>query len=90
MREHISILVSGKVQGVFFRALAKEKADELGVAGFVRNQPDGSVYLEAEGDKEQLDRLKTWCHAGPGRAQVISVEINVGELKNFSEFSIWR
>lgn len=90
MREHISILISGKVQGVFFRASAKEKADELGISGFVRNQPDGSVYIEAEGDEGQLHSLKTWCQTGPRRAQVESVRILEGELQHFSQFSIQR
>lgn len=90
MREHVSILISGKVQGVFFRASAKEKADELGIAGFVRNQPDGSVYIEAEGDEDQLRNYQAWCQTGPRRAQVESVRTEEGELQNFSRFSIQR
>lgn len=90
MREHISILISGKVQGVFFRASAKEKADELGISGFVRNQPDGCVYIEAEGDEDQLHSLKAWCQTGPRRAQVESVRIQEGELQHFSQFTIQR
>ncbi|MBA4053516.1 MAG: acylphosphatase [Marivirga sp.] len=90
MKEHISILISGKVQGVFFRASAKEKADELGIVGFVTNQPNGSVYIEAEGNKEQLNDLKTWCQTGPRRAQVDSVEIKEGELQHFLQFNILR
>lgn len=83
-------MISGKVQGVFFRASAKEKADELGIMGFVKNQPDGRVYIEAEGNNEQLHDLKTWCSHGPARAQVESVEIKEGELQHFSQFSVLR
>jgi acylphosphatase len=90
VKEHISILISGKVQGVFFRASAKEEADELGIVGFVKNQPDGSVYIEAEGNSQQLHDFKTWCKHGPGRAEVESLEIKEGELQHFSQFSILR
>ncbi len=88
MKEHVSILISGKVQGVFFRAFAKEKADELGVMGFVRNQPDGCVYLEAEGEKASLQELETWCRRGSPRAHVESIEVMTGELKGFSGFVV--
>ncbi|HEY5918996.1 MAG TPA: acylphosphatase, partial [Chryseolinea sp.] len=60
MKRHISILVSGRVQGVFYRASAKTKADELGITGFVQNLPDGEVYMEAEGPDEKLDLFKAW------------------------------
>jgi acylphosphatase len=90
MKQHVSILISGKVQGVFFRASAKQKADELGVSGFVQNQPDGSVYIEAEGDTEKLGALETWCRNGPRSAQVEVVEVMQGELQHFSQFNILR
>lgn len=53
--KHYNITVSGKVQGVFYRASTKEKAEQLGIKGFVRNQSDGTVYIEAEGEVSQLD-----------------------------------
>lgn len=90
MTKHISILISGKVQGVFFRASAKEKADELGIKGFARNQPDGRVYIEAEGDSEKLILFKTWCKLGPRRAQVEHTEVKEGDVQHFSDFSIPR
>jgi acylphosphatase len=61
----MSILVTGHVQGVFYRASTKAKADELGITGFVQNRPDGKVYIEAEGTDEELDLFKTWCSKGP-------------------------
>lgn len=88
MDRHLSILVSGRVQGVFFRAATKRKADELGITGFVRNQPDGSVYIEAEGDPDNLSVFESWCSAGPPRAQVERVDIKKGNLQFFSEFNI--
>ena len=88
--KHISIVISGKVQGVFFRASAKAKADELGVYGFVRNQPDGSVYIEAEAEQDKLDAFQNWCKQGPPRAQVLHADINEGSSQNFSSFAILR
>ena len=90
MTRHISILISGKVQGVFFRASAKEKADELGIYGFVRNQPDGQVYIEAEGDQERLNLFEMWCKQGPRRADVRHTKVEEGSLKHFFDFSILR
>lgn len=82
------MVISGKVQGVFFRASAKAKADELGIHGFVRNQPDGSVYIEAEADGEKLNAFEVWCNQGPPRAQVTHTEIKEGSLQNFSTFTV--
>ena len=83
-------MVSGRVQGVFYRASAKTKADELGIKGFVQNLPDGEVYMEAEGSDEKLDLFKAWCSEGPPRAQVEQVEIKEGDLRNFTSFGILR
>jgi acylphosphatase len=76
--KRVSILVSGKVQGVFYRASTEEKAKEIGLTGFVRNEPDGKVYIEAQGKQEQLDELVKWCKRGPERARVD--EITTAEL----------
>lgn len=86
----MNIVVRGKVQGVYYRASAKQKADELGVKGFVRNQPDGSVYIEAEATPEVLTKFVAWCHKGPERAQVQYVETAPAPLQNFVEFEVRR
>ncbi|HOX81391.1 MAG TPA: acylphosphatase [Chryseolinea sp.] len=88
MIKHVSITVKGKVQGVFFRAATKEKADELGINGFVRNQPDQSVYIEAEGEDALLDELILWCKHGPPLAHVESSDSDEGPIKGFNEFLI--
>jgi acylphosphatase len=88
--EHLNIKITGKVQGVYYRASAKQKADELGVKGFVRNQPDGSVYIEAEATPELLKKFLAWCHQGPERAQVINVETTSAALQNFEAFEMRR
>ena len=90
MPKHFSITVSGKVQGVFFRAFAKEKADELEITGFARNEPGGQVYLEAEGEEELLQTFISWCRQGPRLANVTELTVNEGALKNFREFTIAR
>ncbi|HEY8929025.1 MAG TPA: acylphosphatase [Mucilaginibacter sp.] len=87
---HLNITVKGKVQGVSFRATTKATADQLGVKGFAKNEPDGSVYIEAEGDQFSLDLFLDWCHEGPEGAEVTSVETNEGELKNYSNFVVKR
>lgn len=88
--KHLSIQIEGRVQGVFFRASTKEKADELNIKGFVRNENDGSVYIEAEGEENVLKEFTTWCKHGPSRAIVQNVNIGEGVLKNFSDFKIAR
>jgi acylphosphatase len=88
--KHFIIVVSGKVQGVFFRASAKEKAEQLNIKGFAQNQSDGSVRIEAEGDEENLKQFVDWCRMGPPRAQVTNIEIREGDLKNYSRFEIKR
>ena len=87
---HINIVVTGKVQGVFFRASAMEQALDLGITGFVRNQNDGSVYLEAEGDPDKLDELVAWCKKGSQFSRVDQVEVNHSAVEEFSEFTIKR
>ena len=70
------IIIKGKVQGVFFRVSAKEKADELGITGEVRNLPDGRVEVVACGDEARVQQLIAWCHKGPPRAKVEKVMVN--------------
>lgn len=86
---HWNILVQGKVQKVFFRATTKSVADQLGVKGFVLNQPDGSVYIEAEGDDFALSSLVEFCEEGPEGAEVTAVDIQKSnELQNFQNFVV--
>lgn len=69
-----AIIVTGKVQGVYFRKYTQWKAEELQLNGLVRNEPDGSVYIEAEGDQENVDALVKWCHLGSPLSKVESVQ----------------
>ncbi|WP_229367774.1 acylphosphatase [Telluribacter humicola] len=90
MKKHLNITVQGRVQGVWFRASAEEKALELGLKGFVLNQPNGDVYMEAEGTEEALEQLLYWCHKGPMLARVDHVEVEDGEVQGFTEFELRR
>ena len=84
----ISISIKGKVQAVFFRKYTKDKADELLLTGFVKNLSDGSVYVEATGSDDALNKFVTWCHHGPLLANVQSVETNQIPLRDFDGFKI--
>jgi len=88
--KHLSIKVSGKVQGVFFRASTKDIAGKIELTGFVQNEQDGSVYIEAEGEEEKLKQFVEWCHHGPARAIVERMHIEEGSLKGFTKFEVKR
>ena len=88
MNKHLNIKVTGKVQGVWFRDSTRAEALKLGINGFVRNEPDGSVYIEAEGNSNVLKKFIEWCHSGPEKAIVTGVKVNGAELNNFNEFLI--
>ena len=83
-KERVRIRVDGRVQGVFFRASARDEAVKLGLSGWVRNNPDGSVEILAEGEGEKLDELMGWCRKGPLDARVD--ELDASREKCLSEF----
>jgi acylphosphatase len=82
------VRIKGRVQGVGFRFSAIDEARRLGLAGWVRNTHDGDVELVAEGERDQLRRLLTWCHAGPPGARVTNVEERW--LEHRGEFTDFR
>lgn len=75
-RRRIRAHVRGRVQGVGYRASTAYEATRLGLAGWVANQADGSVVLEAEGPPATVDALVAWCHRGPSLAQVAAVTVD--------------
>lgn len=85
---HINIKVIGKVQGVWYRKSTLEEATRIGVKGFVKNEPDGSVYIEAEGTEQQLESLVSWCKKGPELARVDNCEVSESTVVNFTDFRI--
>lgn len=87
----VRLRITGRVQGVGFRYSALDEARRLGVTGWVRNTHDGAVELAAEGEREQLQRLVTWCHVGPRGALVTDVEERWLEYcGEFTDFRISR
>jgi acylphosphatase len=82
------IVIKGKVQGVFFRKLAKQKADELNITGWVRNTDSGNVEMLAQGTDDAMSQFIEWCKEGPQKAEVSDVQVNQAwpnpSLKNFS------
>jgi acylphosphatase len=84
----VRITVSGRVQGVTFRATARKKATELGVTGVVRNEANGSVFIEAEGSTAAVDSFIGWCHHGPGYAEVTAVDVVTTHPSGYKTFEI--
>lgn len=76
------------VQGVGFRYHTRKTALDLGLSGFVMNQPDGTVYIEAEGEETNMQEFIDWCRRGPSMADVSDVTVTDGPLKHFSSFII--
>ena len=88
MAQRLILQIFGDVQGIGFRYGARQKARELRLAGFVRNEPDGSVYIEAEGEHGKLEEFLRWCREdAPGRGDEVEQEFS-DKIKGFGEFEI--
>ncbi len=83
-----SIILYGRVQQVGFRYFVFKLAAELGVVGFVKNQPDGSVYVEAEGESHIIEVFIAHCKMGPPQAEVTRTIVVSIPLQDFNEFAI--
>lgn len=89
MKVRCHIFISGRVQGVFFRAKTEKLANLLGVGGWVRNTEDGRVEVLAEGEKEKIDELIKWLKRGPPLAKVTNLDVEWQEYKGeFGNFQI--
>lgn len=84
----VSVRIEGRVQGVCFRMSAEESAARLAVAGIVRNEDDGSVYAEAEGPDEAVDRFVDWCRRGPRFAHVTRVTVQARPPAGYRDFTV--
>jgi acylphosphatase len=82
----VDLVVTGHVQGVFFRASMQEQAEHLGVTGWARNEPDGSLHAHLEGPAEAVEDLVAWCAHGPPRARVEGVRRSAGEPSDARSF----
>jgi len=88
VKKAVNLNVYGKVQGVGFRFYTHKKAKELEILGFVKNMPDGSVYIEAEGEHDNLEQFIDWCEMGPSWARVVKIDRQNVPVINFSEFTV--
>lgn len=85
----VYIIIGGRVQGVGFRYFAKHKADELQIAGWVRNTPDGKVEIEAEGEFQNIENFIDWLKIGPSRAAISTFSATTFEpSRNYRYFTI--
>ena len=90
MIKHYRIYVIGTVQGVWFRKYTKEAALSYNVLGLVRNEHDGNVYIEAEGDEKNLKSFIDWLYTGSPLSIVKEVKWEEGSLRQFTQFDISR
>jgi acylphosphatase len=89
-RERAHVYVSGQVQGVFFRDSTRQKAKQLGLAGWVRNLPDGRVEALFEGPRDRVEEMVRWCEEGPPHATVENVDIDVeASQEGLTGFEVW-
>lgn len=88
MKKSVILKIHGRVQNVGFRYYTQKKAEMLDIKGFVKNMPDGSVYVEAEGDEEKVDEFIRYCHTGPSWANVTGVDIQEAPINDFQGFYI--
>ena len=84
----VSITIKGRVQGVGFRYHTQNAANKFEVNGFVKNMQDGSVYIEACGDKRNLEKFIDWCRKGPVLANVRDIVVNETPMQKFSNFKV--
>ena len=88
MTQAVEVNVTGLVQGVFFRAEARQQANRLGVAGGVRNEPDGSVAAHFAGERRAVEAMVAWCREGPRRARVEDVDVRDAEPSGATGFDV--
>ena len=81
-------MVSGRVQGVFFRDTVRRRAEVAGVSGWIRNRPDGAVEAAFEGDPERVEEMVEFCRHGPSRAEVAKVEVIDEKPEGLSGFDV--
>ncbi len=88
MRNAVDLTVTGRVQGVSFRYYAEREATRLGLGGWVRNEPDGSVAAHVEGDPGAVDGFVRWCHEGPRLARVERVDVRCSDDEGRTSFGV--
>ena len=88
-KKRVHLLISGRVQGVWFRASTRNKAQQLGLKGWVKNTSDGKVEAIFEGEEKNIEEIIKWCHKGPSLAHVTHIDIKQEQYKNeYKDFQI--
>jgi len=88
MNIHLNIIIFGRVQKVGFRSFAKQKAIEYGIKGFIRNEENGSVYIEIEATQMKTDLFLEWCYQGSPLSKVTKIDIEASKLNGYKSFEI--
>ncbi len=89
MKSRVHVLISGRVQGVWFRSSIKNKAEQLGIKGWVKNTFDGDVEAVFEGEENKINEILDWCHQGPPLSKVENIDITKQSvLDDYDQFSI--
>ncbi len=86
----VRVVISGRVQGVWYRGAMKEEAERLGLAGWVRNRPDGAVEAAVEGNEAAVAAIVVWCWRGPPAARVQTVDTREEASEDLTGFAITR
>ncbi|HEY6979184.1 MAG TPA: acylphosphatase [Chitinophagaceae bacterium] len=86
----VHLIIEGEVQGVFYRATAKEIADRLGITGWIKNTLEGNVEAMVTGDETSVQKFINWCWQGPKKAEVTNVTVTKKEEQSFNNFSVVR
>lgn len=82
------MVIRGRVQGVFFRAETRDRASSLGLGGWVRNNPDGTVEAAFEGERERVESIVEWCRRGPPHADVDDLDVAWEEPRGEARFTV--
>ena len=91
MALQVHVVISGRVQGVWYRASTKQKAEELGLRGWVKNTQEGNVEAVFEGSEAAIDEMIAWCWKGPALAHVTNVNVIEKHQGNqYSDFTVFR
>ena len=88
--ETVHLVISGKVQGVFFRETSRKLAEKLNITGWIKNNPDGKVEVLITGNEKDLDDFVSFCKKGPERAEVEEVKILKKQKMDFDKFEVIR
>jgi len=89
MKKQAHLKIFGEVQGVFYRANSQERAEELGLVGWVKNLGDGSVEIVVQGEEEMINEMISWCYEGPTGSAVEDIHVKWEEvMENFNGFEI--